>query len=99
MKTAQSDKKGSKLYKKDRSKQNIIKTDNLSNKSNNPTSLISIHRMNAPQKHYDNSRSTWVQDSDFQADKFSAYEENKISSRDLKLFILKAFTIFSIQIL
>ena len=49
----------------------VEREDQISNKSNNPISLISLHRMTAPQKHFDNQRSTIILDSDYTGNKMT----------------------------
>lgn len=87
--------------RKNRNKKGVIKDDQISDKSNNPQSLISLHRITAPHKYFNNNRSTWVLDSDFTVNKFDPEHDPKklIGPKSLRHFILKIFSIISAQVL
>lgn len=67
IKTIKSENQEPKLNRKRHHKTDPIvgQGDQISNKSNNPISLISLHRITAPQKHFDAGRSTMILDSNY----------------------------------
>lgn len=67
IKTIKSENQGPKLNHKRHQKTDPIvqQGDQISNKSNNPISLISLHRITATQMHFDAGRSTIILDSNY----------------------------------
>ena len=93
-----SDKLQNKANQKSKKNKNQVGIDQLSDNSNNPISQYSIHRLTAPQKHFNPNRSQEVPNSDCNSSRFKS-EGCRLDTYTIKPFIQKIFTILSLQAL